>query len=156
MEVSVSGPQYRRAKGDQEARGQVTIVPAVVFGIPLASLWREHVAELFRSGLTEDDRAFRDCGPKARGRAWASDGEALSALVKRLVKAVKDAPGTGLLAEGNYSAHSLRRGGAQYLRDQGIPKELVKLQGRWRSNAIDAYYKTAAKKVMVEVAAAFG
>ncbi|XP_066298120.1 integrase/recombinase xerD homolog [Branchiostoma lanceolatum] len=38
-----------------------------------------------------------------------------------------------------YSGHSLRRGGATWASDCGIPAELIKLQGDWKSNAYQRY-----------------
>ena len=38
-----------------------------------------------------------------------------------------------------YSSHSLRRGGATYLASVGVSKELIKLMGDWKSDAVDKY-----------------
>ena len=38
-----------------------------------------------------------------------------------------------------YSGHSFRRGGAQFALQCGLPVDLIKLQGDWRSNACDRY-----------------
>ena len=37
------------------------------------------------------------------------------------------------------AGHSLRRGGAQALRDAGVPRHLIKAHGRWASDAVDVY-----------------
>ena len=37
------------------------------------------------------------------------------------------------------SAHSLRRGGAIAMVESGVKRELIKLHGRWRSDAVEAY-----------------
>lgn len=44
----------------------------------------------------------------------------------------------------SFSSHSLRRGGAQFLRDRGVPRDVIKVLGRWKSDAVDAYFKTLA------------
>ena len=38
-----------------------------------------------------------------------------------------------------FSAHSLRREGAIAMAEAGISRELIKLHGRWASDAVDAY-----------------
>ena len=38
-----------------------------------------------------------------------------------------------------YSGHSLRRGGASYALQCGLPADLIKLQGDWSSNAYERY-----------------
>jgi len=39
----------------------------------------------------------------------------------------------------NYSAHSLRRGGASFAFKMGIPETRIQLQGRWKSDAYRRY-----------------
>ena len=43
-----------------------------------------------------------------------------------------------------YGSHSARRGGAQALARAGVLRDLIKLWGRWRSNAVDVYLEEAA------------
>lgn len=38
-----------------------------------------------------------------------------------------------------YSNHSFRRGGASYALHCGLPVDLIKLQGDWKSNACERY-----------------
>ena len=38
-----------------------------------------------------------------------------------------------------YAMHSLRRGGVIAAWEANVPRDLLKLHGRWRSDAIDAY-----------------
>ncbi len=38
-----------------------------------------------------------------------------------------------------YSSHSFRRGGASFASQAGVPREVIKLIGDWRSDAVDAY-----------------
>lgn len=40
---------------------------------------------------------------------------------------------------GEYSTHSFRRGGATAMARKGIPVRLIKLQGRWKSDAVNVY-----------------
>lgn len=41
----------------------------------------------------------------------------------------------------SYSGHSFRRGGASWALAQGIPKELIKVLGDWKSDAVDNYFE---------------
>ena len=41
----------------------------------------------------------------------------------------------------NYTSHSLRRGGATFFADQGLPLDEIKKLGMWRSNAIQVYLR---------------
>lgn len=43
------------------------------------------------------------------------------------------------LPHDRYSNHSLRRGGASYALNCGLPVDLIKLQGDWKSNACERY-----------------
>ena len=56
----------------------------------------------------------------------------------------------------SYSSHSLRRGGAQFLRDAGVPRDLIKLMGRWKSDAVDVYMRSASKEMHARLARQFG
>lgn len=42
-----------------------------------------------------------------------------------------------------YSGHSLRRGGASFALQCGLPIDLIKTQGDWRSNAVERYLEPA-------------
>ena len=86
------------------------------------------------------------CNANEPKTAWAAGGEAVSKGLKRLVA---DALARGKVTPGrvtaaDFSGHSLRRGGAQFMRDEGIPRDLIKLHGRWRSDAVDVYFSTMA------------
>ena len=43
-----------------------------------------------------------------------------------------------------FGSHSARRGGAQALARAGVRIDLIKLWGRWKSNAVDRYLEEAA------------
>ena len=47
------------------------------------------------------------------------------------------------LNSSEYSGHSLRRGGATYALRCGLPIDLIKIQGDWRSNACERYLEHA-------------
>ena len=54
-----------------------------------------------------------------------------------------------------FSGHSMRRGGAQMLRDRGVPRDLVMSHGRWRSSAVDVYFKGVCDITRAAVARVF-
>lgn len=51
------------------------------------------------------------------------------------------------LDSGAFSGHSFRRGGAQSLRDAGVPDHLIQVIGRWASDAYKLYLTTAPRHV---------
>ncbi|MEW8545902.1 MAG: hypothetical protein AB2693_20460, partial [Candidatus Thiodiazotropha sp.] len=66
------------------------------------------------------------------------------------------------LDSSKYSGHSLRRGGASYALKCGLPIDLIKIQGDWRSNACERYLEHAfeqrqlvARQMGASVAASF-
>ena len=46
------------------------------------------------------------------------------------------------LEEERYTPHSLRRGGATFSYQSGVPLENIKRHGMWRSSAVDRYLTT--------------
>ena len=52
---------------------------------------------------------------------------------------LKSAAIAGDLDARHFSTHSLRRGGAQRLRDLGFSEEFIKIYGAWRSTAVRRY-----------------
>ena len=52
--------------------------------------------------------------------------------------------GNKLVKKRVFGGHSGRRGGAQALARAKVPTALIKLWGRWRSNAVDRYLEEAA------------
>ena len=79
----------------------------------------------------------------------------MNRLIKRVVEQSARRNGLVRPEASKYSSHSLRRGGAQFLRDCGVSRELIKAMGRWKSDAVDAYLDTVFRRVKVLVAKAF-
>ena len=152
--VEWSGAGYRRAKGDQSSEGSRSTLPLVVLGFPLGELMMEHRAELESWGLSGRQKMFRNVLDPRRS-AWDAGGEAVNKLLKRVVQDTVRRHGLERPSVDRYSSHSLRRGGAQYLRDSGVPRDLIKIMGRWRSDAVDEYLKTASTKTVRFVASLF-
>lgn len=69
----------------------------------------------------------------ARGNTIVNPTQATFAMeLRSLVKSIG-------LDSSRYTGHSLRRGGATYAFSLGQPIPLIKLQGDWRSNAVERY-----------------
>jgi hypothetical protein len=153
--VTWSAPGWRRAKTDKAVPGQQSTVADIVLDTDLRALMVKHTAEVRRRGVAANGGFFRNCGPRAKFVRWAEDGEAVSAVVKRVVKFVIGKYGLKRPPASTYSSHSLRRGGAQYLRDQGVSRELIKLAGRWLSDAVDVYLDDASDETRRAVAREF-
>ncbi len=63
----------------------------------------------------------------------------VTARLRELLRALQaEFPQLGLRTE-LFSARSLRRGGAIAMAEAGVSRELIKLHGRWRSDAVEAY-----------------
>lgn len=56
---------------------------------------------------------------------------------------------------GKFSGHSFRRGGASYALQCGLPVDLIKLQGDWKSNACERYLQPSFR-LRQQVAATMG
>lgn len=154
LELVLSARGHRATKTDGERRGQKATADGWVLGFDLGRLFGEQAAQLEAWGLQKGAGFFRNAQQPAV-KAWAADGEAVSKLVKRVVAETVAACGLVRAPAAAYSSHSLRRGGAQFLRDAGVSRDLVKLMGRWKSDAVDVYFSTACEKVVKRVAAVF-
>jgi integrase len=151
---TVSGPGTP-AKGDQDCRGQTVQLPAIVAGDEIGELIREHKQELRTMGLGDGDLFFRNV-LRPRTSGWHPDGEAVLKALRRFVGQTIERHGLQRAAVKKYSAHSLRRGGAQWLRDLGVSRDLVKLHGRWKSDAVDAYFVGVSRETEARLADLFG
>ena len=134
--------------------GQESVVPAVVLGWPLAEWMEMQDRDLGMMGVRADEPFFRNVLQPAR-EPWAPDGEAVNRVLKRAVAAASEILGLQRPATSLYSSHSLRRGGAQFLRDCGVSRELIKVMGCWRSDAVDAYLDTVAAMAKRRMAKVF-
>ena len=53
------------------------------------------------------------------------------------------------LSPTGFSGHSLRRGAAVSAVAAGIPRGEIKALGRWRSDAVDLYFKSEPSKILI-------
>ena len=152
--IQWSGQGYQRAKGDQESKGQQSVVPAMVLGWPLAKWMEEQEAQLVAWKVDKKALFFRNA-TKPREAGWAASGEAVNRLLKRVVEQTVARHELERLPAAGYTSHSLRRGGAQFLRDSGVTRELIMALGRWKSDAVVAYLDTVLQEVKSKVAGVF-
>lgn len=123
-----------KSKTDQVGRGDVRRLPAQAAGVvcPVRALniylqMRRQKFGPYKRG----DPLFVDSGNKALSRTT------YMSLLKNTLTAL------GMTAEqiSRFTAHSLRRGGAQSLADAGVAVDDIKFQGRWKSGAYAAYLR---------------
>lgn len=58
---------------------------------------------------------------------------------------------TTAVAGGNFSSHSFRRGGAAWALSCGVPGEIVKVMGDWKSNAYLGYLDQLPQKIILQI-----
>ena len=145
--------RLRDSKTDTFRRGVEVRVNGDAFGAPVWTLLKHQQLWLDKLGVGSKEKLIRSWIDPAN-KGLADNGEALSKSLRRMVEQVNLRNNLGLDAE-NYSGHSMRRGGAQLLRDRGVPRDLVKAAGRWRSDAVDVYFSTICRASLAAVAATF-
>jgi len=92
---------------------------------------RQHLDET--AGLKADSYLFVSKGKGARGAAAVPlSHTSLVRGIKMLVRAIGADPVM-------FSGHSLRRGGASFAYDVGIPEVAIQAHGNWRSEAVRVY-----------------
>ena len=129
---------FRSSKTDPGGIGAlVRVATHSIPGLDLCSLASEYQQVLERAGVGPDGPLFGwDSDP---GRAYACKGDGIVTRLRRLMAELDQLHSLGLGDVKEYAGHSLRRGGAQALRDVGVPREVIMAQGRWRSSAVDVY-----------------
>jgi hypothetical protein len=141
-------------KTDEACEGQTVQLPAVVAGCQLGRLILEQRRELYLLGLKDNDLFFRDAR-RPRERGWHPNGEAVGKALRRYISQTVPRHRLQRPEVSKFSAHSLRRGGAQWLRDLGLSRDLVKLHGRWKSDAVDAYFVGIGRETEEQIADLF-
>jgi hypothetical protein len=108
-------------------------------GVPIGKVVRRFLKAHSRAGSSVSNPLFprwERAGP-AFGHSMAKG--VFTARLRELRQALQsEFPQLGLWTE-LFSAHSLRRGGAIAMAESGGSKELIKLHGMWRSDAVEAY-----------------
>lgn len=128
--------RIRQSKTDQLKRGVTVLVNGKIAEVSVVAAVEDLLGHHDRAGLGSEDAIFRSTEGPTAGRAATKD--ALVRAFKRRVMAASKRFSLGLKAE-DYAGHSLRRGGVQLAHSLGVPREMLKRHGRWRSDAIDAY-----------------
>ena len=88
-------------------------------------------------GLTTECPAART--PVPLFRFLAPDGSLQVLSQSIFIRELKSCLSAIGVPEDKYSGHSLRRGGASFALQCGLPVNLIKLQGDWNSNAYERY-----------------
>jgi hypothetical protein len=129
----------RRSKGDPEGKGATVVIPNVTRGgVRAAEAVRRHAAAQVAAGAGPGSLLFAPL-VKVGGSKEVFTTRLRELLREAAVLAPELEIDPMLLA-----AHSLRRGGAVALYEAGVSREEIKRQGRWRSDAIDAYLQPSA------------
>lgn len=128
---------FRKSKTDPGGVGASVRVDArSVPGLDLCKLAVEYQCLLRAAGVGLDGPLF---GWDADARKpYACKGDGIVTRLRRLLEEAGREAGTRVDTKA-YAGHSLRRGGAQALRDAGVPREVIMAIGRWRSSAVDVY-----------------
>ena len=66
-----------------------------------------------------------------------------------LIKTIRNALLDAGLSPTGFSGHSLRRGAAVSAVAAGIPRDEIKALGRWKSDAVDLYFKSEPSKLLI-------
>jgi len=66
-----------------------------------------------------------------------------------LIKTIRNALLDAGLSPTGFSGHSLRRGAAVSAVAAGIPRDEIKALGRWKSDAVDLYFKSEPSKILI-------
>lgn len=140
----------RRSKGDPEGKGATVVIPnATRGGVRAAEAVRRHAAAQVAAGAGPGSPLF---APLVK--VGGSKEVFTTRLRELLSEAAAVAPELQKIDPMLLAAHSLRRGGAVALYEAGVSREEIKRQGRWRSDAIDAYLQPSAIVRLSEVAKA--
>jgi hypothetical protein len=94
------------------------------------------VSTLLTAGTSIPDHAALFSYLQTPERIQHLDGDRFSKILRTVLTRCS-------LPASRYSGHSYRRGGASFAASCGIPIELIKAQGNWRSNAVEHYLPSA-------------
>lgn len=130
--------RFRSSKTDPGGVGcTVHVSRTAVPGLDLGLLANDYLRMLQAAGVPATGPLFGwDSSPL---RPYAHKGDGIVTRLRRLMVELDATHHLGLGDVKQYAGHSLRRGGAQALRDVGVPREVIMAQGRWRSSAVDVY-----------------
>ncbi|PNH10171.1 hypothetical protein TSOC_003112 [Tetrabaena socialis] len=136
--------RIRRSKTDQLGRGAwVILAETSGSGVPIGRIVQRHLDFLGQRGFVGGSPLFPrvTTGP-AVGAVAMAKGAFTAGLRGVFARLQIEFPNLRMNL-GLFSAHSLRRGGAIAAAEAGVSRELLKLHGRWRSDAVDAYLQAS-------------
>ena len=82
---------------------------------------------------------------KMEARPLAPKGDAMSQALKKHLKEIAEKHGVHFVDISLVGMRSLRRGGANAMREAGISDEEIKLHGRWTSDCFRKYFERSAE-----------
>lgn len=133
--------RIRRSKTDQAGRGAEVIIADVSrHGVKIGARAKRWLSRRSSMGALAESPLLPSWDYDA-GK-WScehlKDGQAFASRLKRYLEAMKAKYGLTIDTK-LYAMHSLRRGGVIAAWEAGVPRDLLKIHGRWRSEAVDAY-----------------
>lgn len=133
----------RRSKTDQQGAGEsVHLAKCTRSGVAIGRIVDRYLGLRRAAGAAPEDPVFVRVGarPAAVGRAWFTE------RLRSLLLALWALQPAGRADVRNFSAHSLRRGGATAAANAGAPLEDIKIHGRWKSDAVLVYIRKSPKE----------
>lgn len=134
IEVSI-----RRSKTDQLGAGATVLLARTSgSGVPVEGIVGRHLEFVTRRGAAPGEPLFSR-GRQGNALVRACDKSEFTRRLRDLLAELQQSyPQLGLNL-GQFSAHSLRRGGATAAANGGVSLEAIKAHGRWKSDAVNAY-----------------
>ena len=131
------------SKTDQAGEGQVVFVAAMEEEDPRRD--KECPVSLLQGlhARRREEQTYVFAQVRARYRPTAISADTARSRLKSYLATFLPAEQVKRL-----STHSLRKGGATEAAHLGVPMPLIKVQGRWRSDAVYAYALTSDKEVL--------
>ena len=118
-------------------------------GLQVGGIVRRWVA--IRNADTENNReaslfpALSNPKQKMEARPLAPKGDVVSKALKKHLKEIAEKHGVHFVDISLVGMRSLRRGGANAMREAGISDEEIKLHGRWTSDCFRKYFERSAE-----------
>ena len=134
--------RIRKSKTDQAGRGEEVIMAGVSrHGVKVGDRIKKWVNKRRLSSVANGESPLLPAW-KYAGRQLSEehlkDGQALAGRLKIYLNALKIKYSLPLDIQ-YYAIYSLKRGGVIAAWEAGVPRDLLKIHGRWRSEAIEAY-----------------
>jgi integrase len=138
----------KKSKTDAGVGQWVWLAWVSASGVEIGDIVGRWTAARWRVGARDGEAFFTAWDKKSNSltrKPLEVKGEALVQRFKRQLRAMSAAFGMGLRVE-EYGSHSLRRGGANALKESGVPAALIQEHGRWTSDCYKRYLERSAEE----------